>query len=257
MKETLNTYSKENKAKDLNIRPEYSGFALLKHTLKNASLNLNEDIYEKLKQFNDLLYDANQRTDLTNVPQEESPIRHYADSLLILKSKELFKPGFSVIDVGTGAGFPGMPLAIARQDINFLLLDALKKRCDFLEFAVKELGLKNVRVLHSRVEDAAHGELREKFDLSLSRAVASMNVLLEYMLPFVRVDGAALCWKGPSLYQELETAKKAVEILGGSFYKTIELPIENRTHLVQVVNKTKNTPDKYPRRAGIPNKRPL
>jgi 16S rRNA (guanine527-N7)-methyltransferase len=229
----------------------------LKPILTEAGLFLEDGIYEKIEHFNALLNKVNEFTDLTSIPQEDMPIKHYADSLLILLNKNLFKSGFDIIDVGTGAGFPGMPLAIARGDINFVLLDALKKRCDFLNLVRTELDIKNIQVVHARVEDAAQGEFREIFDLSLSRAVAPMNVLLEYMLPFVKLGGSSLCWKGPQLEREIQEAENAVHILGGEFKQTIKLPIENSAHLVQVVEKIKSTPAKYPRRAGIPSKRPL
>ncbi len=229
----------------------------LKPILTEAGLMLNDGVYDRLEYFNALLNEANRFTDLTNIPPEEMPVKHYADSLFILLYESLFRPGIYVLDAGTGAGFPGVPLAIARDDVSFVLLDALKKRCDFLNLVKKELKLNNVRVVHARMEDAACGDLREAFDLSLSRAVAPMRVLLEYTLPFVKLGGASLCWKGPQLAQEIKESENAARILGGTFEKSIELPIKNSAHLVQIVRKIKSTPEKYPRRAGIPGKRPI
>lgn len=229
----------------------------LKPILEKNGIILDSSTYAKLEAFNNILLETNKKTDLTNIKPEDMAIMHYADSILPLANKDLFLEGSSCIDVGTGAGFPGMPLAIVRSDIEFCLLDSLKKRCNFLQFAVQKLDIKNVKVIHMRAEDAAKGDFRESFDIAISRALAPMNVLLEYMIPFIKLGGRALCWKGPMLFDELGQSVNALEILGAKIDKLYTIPIEGLEHYVQAILKIKPTPGKYPRRAGIPNKKPL
>lgn len=211
---------------------------------------------ERLEGFHSLLLAFNEKMDLTNVPEEEMAIRHYADSLLILK-EGLIRPGDRLIDVGTGAGFPGLPLAILRPDTRVCLLESRKKRCDFLKKVVEELNLSNAALLCGRAEELARPPYRESFDLALARAVAPLNQLLELLLPFVKPGGKALCWKGPALFSEMAEGASAAGILGGSPGSLIDLGIPGRSHYVQVFDKTSPTPKQYPRRAGIPGSRPL
>lgn len=212
---------------------------------------------EKMQAYYELLVEWNRRMDLTNVPPEEMPLRHFADSLRPLSHEVWFPKGCRLIDVGTGAGFPGLALAIARPDMEVVLLDSLRKRCDFLETVAAELDLRNVSVLHERAEDAARGPLRASFDLAAARAVAPMRVLLEYLLPFVRVGGSALCWKGPGLQDELKEVKAALFLLKGRLGECYPLGLPGMEHSVQAVVKTAPTPAVYPRQAGIPKKKPL
>jgi 16S rRNA (guanine527-N7)-methyltransferase len=168
---------------------------------QSAGIPLSMEAAEKLFQFHLLLTDWNKRMDLTAVLEESEMVdRHYVDSLTPLKTDRLFPKGASVIDVGSGAGFPGIPLAIARPDIHVTLLDAQQKRVRFLQEAAAQLNLINVSAIHGRAEDTAHQlEFRESFSLALARAVASLPTLLELLLPFVRIGGRALCWKGPAV----------------------------------------------------------
>ncbi len=229
----------------------------LRQILKPQGLHLTEKQYEQLSGYHFLLLDWNQRMDLTNVPPEEMPLRHYADCLLPLLREDLFVEGASLVDVGSGAGFPGMPIAIARPDHEVLLLDSLQKRCAFLQAVVDALGLPNVRVLHARAEDAARGELRAAFDLAVARAVAPLRVLAEYLLPFVKVGGKAICWKGPAANEEQTQAKSALKLLGGSAEAPWVLPLEGQEHMLLTINKSAPTPVTYPRKAGTPAKKPL
>ncbi|MBQ9196453.1 MAG: 16S rRNA (guanine(527)-N(7))-methyltransferase RsmG [Clostridia bacterium] len=225
--------------------------------LQNAGIVLDGEACRKLSAYHALLLDWNSRMDLTNVPEEEMALRHYGDSLLPLSHADWFPDGASLIDVGTGAGFPGMALATVRPDLRVTLLDAQRKRCDFLQAVCQELALRNVAVLHARAEDAARGELRECFDIAAARAVAPLNVLCEYLLPFVRLGGRALCWKGPAVTEELESGEKAAHILGAKAEPLARLPIEGREHYVQPFIKLKKTLRQYPRKSGTPAKDPL
>ena len=229
----------------------------LQALLENGGVQLDDAIYEKLMGYHKLLLEWNEKMDLTNVPEEEMAVRHYADSLLPLGHKEWFKENAKLIDVGTGAGFPGLMLAIARPDMQVTLLDAQRKRCDFLQAVCDQLELKNVTVLHARAEDGARGALRETMDLAVARAVAPLNVLCEYLVPYVKIGGYALCWKGPAVKDELAEGKKAAQLLGGKAEELVRLPIEGREHYIQPVKKMVATARRYPRKSGTPSKEPL
>ena len=229
----------------------------LKTILAAADLTLDGAACEKLEAYHALLLEWNACMDLTNVPEDEMALRHYGDSLLPLGQAAWFPQGARLIDVGTGAGFPGMPLAIARPDMQVTLLDSQRKRCDFLSAVAQRLGQGNVTILHARAEDAARTELRERFDIAAARAVAPLKVLCEYLLPFVKLEGRALCWKGPAVLEELKSGEKAAHILGAKAEPLVRLPIEGREHYVQPFLKLKKTLRQYPRKSGTPAKEPL
>lgn len=234
---------------------------LLKSRLVEAGIPAPEEAAEKLGIYHALLLEYNQRMDLTAVLEDGEIIdRHYIDSLLPLSMPGMIPDAGNVIDVGTGAGFPGMMLALFRPDLSFTLLDAQQKRLTFLEAVLKETGTKNVTLVHARAEDGARTPaLREQFDLAVARAVAAMPVLAEYLLPYVKVGGKALCWKGPGALEELPQAAKAARILGGRLGEAIPAPIPGRDwqHILLPVFKETPTPKKYPRKAGTPGKEPL
>jgi 16S rRNA (guanine527-N7)-methyltransferase len=211
---------------------------------------------ERLAAFHAYLLEENEKMDLTNVPDAEMTLRHYADSLLPIRHG-LIATYSTFMDVGSGAGFPGLVLSIALPDAQAALLDARRKRCDFLAEAVRRLGLQNTQVVWGRAEDVAHTAHRERYDLALARAVAPLSVLAELLLPFVRVGGGALCWKGPGLEGEKAAGKKAAALLGGKMGETVNLLIPGRESYVQVIRKTAPTPEKYPRKAGLAEKSPL
>lgn len=215
----------------------------------------------KLAHYHAMLLDYNTRMDLTAVTEEMEMLdRHYADSLMPLSLPELFPLGASLIDVGTGAGFPGLPLAIARPDLKVTLLDALQKRVGFLNDVIGALGLYNAQAVHMRAEDAARSPAyRERFDIAAARAVAALPTLLEYTLPFVRVGGQALLWKGPAALCEIPACRPVAHLLGGQLQEPIPMPIAGRDwqHLVLPVNKSSATVRLYPRRSGMPHKQPL
>ena len=213
----------------------------------------------QFQRYHELLAEANGRMNLTRVPEDESEAadRNYLDCIAVLAGG--FPKVESAVDVGSGAGFPGIPLAIMLPEVRFTLIDALGKRVDFLNRVISELGL-NAEALHLRAEDAARRpELREAFDLATARAVAPMNVLCEYLLPLVRVGGHALALKGPGLDEELRQAENAVALLGGSVERVQPLAIPGRDwdHRAAWIAKAAGTPEKYPRRSGVVEKRPL
>ncbi len=211
---------------------------------------------EQLEAFHRLLLEHSRLMDLTKVPEEDMTLRHYADALSALPLGLLPESG-AVIDVGSGAGLPGIPLAIAAPGLRLTLLEAREKRCAFLERVRLELGLSNVTVLCARAEDAARTGLRETFDRALARALAPLNVLAEYLLPFLKPGGLALCWKGPAVKDEGEAGGRAAAQLGGRLGRLMDLGLPGRSHFIQVIEKTGASPLKYPRRAGVPAKNPL
>ena len=209
-----------------------------------------------------MLADWNTRMNLTgDTDFAASLTRHYLDSLAPLHWADLFEPGARLIDVGSGAGFPGLPLAIARPDLQVTLLDSLAKRIAFLTAVTEALGLTNVRLIHSRAEDGGRDSaLRERFDVAVARAVAPLPVLCELLLPFVRVGGRMVCYKGPSAEGELAAGQKAARMLGGGRVENrpVFLPSEpDWRHCVLVCPKEAKTVRQYPRKAGTPSRQPL
>ena len=215
----------------------------------------------RLLAYHALLMDWNSRMDLTAVTEEAEMIdRHYVDSLMALMVPGLIPARGSLIDVGTGAGFPGLPLALALPDMRVTLLDAQRKRLDFLQAVIDELKVTNVTLIHSRAEDGARRpDCRERFDVAVARAVAPTAVLAEYLLPYVKVGGKAVCWKGPALAEELEQGRRAAFLLGGKVGEAIPCAIPDRDwqHLLLPIHKAQKTARQYPRKSGTPGKAPL
>lgn len=217
---------------------------------------------ERLARYHAMLCDWNERMNLTGSTDFEDALdRHYLDSLAPLETDGLFPFGARLIDVGTGAGFPGMPLAIARPDLCVTLLDSLAKRLGFLSAVIEELGLVNVKLVHARAEDGGHDpKYREQFDIAVARAVAPLNVLSELLLPFVRVGGKMLCYKGPAARDEWAAGERAARLLGGGtpVLHPARLPSQPEwEHCVVAVQKTEKTVRQYPRKAGTPSRLPL
>lgn len=214
---------------------------------------------DRLARYHALLTEWNARIDLTAVLDPEEMVdRHYLDSAAPL-ALGLIPQGARVIDVGTGAGLPGIPLCILRPDLRVTLLDAQRKRVTFLQAAIEALDLP-AQAVHMRAEDAARDEAhREAYDVSVSRAVAATPTLLELTLPFVRVGGRAIAWKGPGLQAELEQARRAAHLLGGALEGVLDAPVPGRDwqHVLLVCAKRQKTARQYPRRAGLPGKNPL
>ena len=222
----------------------------LKEYLEKLNIEINDRQEEQFVQYMNLLVEWNEKMNLTAITEREQVfIKHFADSLTPLMYFD-FK-GKSVIDVGTGAGFPGLPLKIAEPTIELTLLDALQKRIGFLE---------NVHYIHARAEEGSRmPEHREQYDIAVSRAVASLNVLSEYDLPYVKVGGKFIALKGPTAYDEIKEGEKAVEILGGEItsVKEVTLPQTDITHTIVEITKIKSTDEKYPRRAKKISSSPL
>lgn len=213
----------------------------------------------KFEKYHEMLIEGNTRMNLTRVPDDlrEAADRNYLDCIAPLAHD--FPAISNAVDVGSGAGFPGIPLSIMLPDVHFVLVDSLGKRVGFLKEVIDALQL-NAEALHLRAEDAARRpDLRASFDLATARAVASLNLLSEYLLPFVRQDGWMLALKGPSLEDEVEQAGYALGLLGGELVRTTCLPIPGRDwdHRAAWIRKTHPTPAKYPRKAGLPEKKPL
>ncbi len=219
-------------------------------------ITLTEKQANQFEIYLNFLLEYNEKVNLTALTQEDEVIlKHFVDSCM---GASLIKENALCADIGTGAGFPGVPLAILREDITVLLVDALNKRLVFLNELKEKLGLKNISTLHARSEDAGQSkENRQKFDYVFSRAVARMNVLLEYDLPFVKVGGYMLAWKGPQVNEELNEAQNAMNILGGTLKKVHKQAILDTEHYIVQVKKIKDTPNKYPRQAGLIKKKPL
>lgn len=229
--------------------------------LSKYSEKIEVDITEKeskyLFNYMKLLLEWNNRINLTAITNEKEIIlKHFIDSLT---TNKYIKNNKTIMDIGTGAGFPGIPLKILNEEINFILVDSLNKRINFLQEVKNRLEINKLDLIHSRVEDLAHNvNYREKSDIVISRAVANLRVLVEYMLPLVRKKGYCICMKGPKIDEELKDSKKAIEILGGKIEKIdkITLP-QNLERNILIIKKVENTPSKYPRKAGIPAKQPL
>ena len=196
---------------------------------------------EKLHIYLELLREWNSRMDLTAVLEDEETVdRHFIDSLTVLKTG-LIGDASSLIDVGTGAGFPGLVLAMANPELRVTLLDAQQKRLDFIQAVCKATGTANTVIVHARAEDGARRkELREQFDIAAARALAPVDVLSEYLLPYVRIGGCALCWKGPALKDELASGRRAAHLLGGRLEMPAACPVYGRNweHLILPVRKS-------------------
>lgn len=232
--------------------------ALFKEYLDKIKINVEDSKIEKFFDYMNLLISWNQKINLTAITEEkEIIIKHFIDSLTINKYIENYN---KIYDIGTGAGFPGIPLKILNDNKEFTLIDALNKRIVFLNEIKDELELKQIELIHGRVEDLAKNiEYREKGEVVVSRAVANLSTLVEYMLPFAKIGGICICMKGNKILEELKNAEKAINILGGELEKidNFVLPGSDLERNIVIIRKIKNTASKYPRKAGIPSKKPL
>ena len=231
---------------------------ILKEGSQEYGIELSDVQADKFINYAELLKDWNTRINLTAIEEDKDIIiKHFIDSLTI--APYLIKGGLSIIDVGTGAGFPGIPLKIVIDNLKVTLLDSLDKRIKFLNEVINTTQLKDINAVHGRAEDfGANPEYREKFDISTARAVAALPVLLEYCLPFVKIGGTFIAMKGNNI-EELKDSKKALSILGGEIeeVKEISLPFGEMRRNTITVRKLRQTPTKYPRKAGKPSKEPL
>lgn len=224
--------------------------------------DLSEEKYNKFQKYMNLLIERNKNINLTAITdKDEIVLKHFVDSLTISK---YIVDNSKIIDVGTGAGFPGIPLKIYNESLDITLLDSLNKRINFLNDVIEMLNLNKIRAVHSRAEDAAKNpDYRERFDIATSRAVANLSTLVEYLLPFVRVNGICICMKGPNVDEELSRAKKAIEVLGGRIEQVDNLKLaaddaENDLERnIIIIRKVRKCSNKYPRKAGMPSKEPI
>ena len=233
-------------------------------TLENGCRELGIELSQKQKnqfiQFYEFLVEKNKVMNLTGITEfEEVLTKHFLDSLACVKAIDMTKVK-TIMDIGTGAGFPGVPLKIAFPHLEACLLDSLKKRVNFLEESFELLGLEGIKAIHGRAEEyAKNKEYREKYDLCVSRAVANLSTLSEYCLPFVKVGGKFISYKSEKITEEMNAAQHAVKILGGKMDGQVEftLPDSDIYRNLFIITKEKSTPAKYPRKAVLPSKEPL
>lgn len=233
---------------------------ILKQGCQSMGISLNDEQEQQFIDFYEYLIEKNKVMNLTGITEfQEVLVKHFLDSLACVKAVDMDKIK-SVMDIGTGAGFPGVPLKIAFPHLDECLLDSLKKRVNFLEETFQLLKLTGITAIHGRAEEYAKNKnYREKFDLCVSRAVSNLATLSEYCLPYVKVGGTFISYKSGTVQEEVEEAEKAVKILGGKIKDVVyfSLPDSEIQRSLVVIEKVKNTPGKYPRKAGTPLKEPL
>lgn len=236
------------------------GKELLAKGLKELNLELSDKQQNQFMDYFYMLIETNKAMNLTSiVDEDEVMVKHFIDSLLIVKFVDLNKFG-SMIDVGTGAGFPGIPIKIMFPHIKVTLLDSLNKRLKFLNEVIEKLGLENISTIHGRAEDLGHKkEYRQNYDLCVSRAVANLSTLSEYCIPFIKINGIFASYKALGNAEETDEAKKAISILGAKIDRedAFELPCSDMKRKIVCIKKEKETPKKFPRKAGTPSKEPI
>lgn len=224
-----------------------------------ADNQIEKTAIDNFQIYYEMLIDWNEKINLTAITEENDvAIKHFLDSLNAAKG--MVKPGMKVIDVGTGAGFPGLPVKIANPKIELTLVDSLNKRINFLNEVISSLGLDGVNTVHSRAEDlGVNKDYREKYDMCVSRAVSNLTTLCELCLPFVKVGGYFVSLKGPKAEEEIKEANRAISLLGGEFERmeNYDLSDTELNHNIVVIKKISHTPTKYPRKAPKPSKEPL
>jgi len=234
--------------------------ATMKDGLKEICIEVTEEQLECFYFFYKMILEENKRINLTSIIEEEEfAVKHFIDSITCLKAVS-FNDGMTLLDVGTGAGFPGIPIKICRPGLEVILVESQAKKVKFLLKVIREMNLKNITAVHTRAEDIGKNPFyREYCDRVTARAVAGLEILAEYCLPLVKIGGFFLAMKGPKLDEEIIAAKKAVDVLGGEIEKIInlKLPVTGDERNLVVIKKIKQTPEKYPRRRGVPLKKPI
>lgn len=233
----------------------------LYNTLDSFNISYDDDKINRLISFYEMVVEKNKVMNLTGITDfDEFVEKHFIDSLILSQAYPDINKNKFVIDIGTGAGFPGIPLAIMYSNSRFVLLDSLNKRINFLNEVVAALSIRNVETIAGRAEDYGKDSLyREQFDLCVTRAVAGINLLSEYALPFVKIGGQCIPYKSADIEEELDNGRNAISILGGEFDRVVKVKIPNADYerSLVIINKKEATPDKYPRKAGTPKKKPL
>lgn len=231
---------------------------LLKSYMEKLNIDVTDGMLVQFEKYMDGILEWNKNINLTAITEKDDfVLKHYVDSVLGVNLPE-YDTAKKIIDVGTGGGFPGIPLAIVSPDKNFVLADSLNKRLKVINTLTDECGILNVETVHGRAEELARKkDMREKFDLCVSRAVANMSVLLEYCLPFIKTGGYLLAYKGPDAEKEIEAASKALKVLGGKVNRIEKVSLDGYNHNIVVIEKIKSTDKKYPRKAGTPTKEPI
>lgn len=232
----------------------------LKRKSEQLEVELTEQQLEQFKTYYEMLIEKNKVMNLTAITEKDEVIdKHFIDSISLNKAVDTTKP-LKILDLGTGAGFPGIPLKIAYPNLTITLLDSLNKRIKFLQEVIEELGLQEIEGIHGRAEDfAKQPAYREQYDLCVSRAVANLATLSEYCLPYVKEGGCFISYKSGAVEEEVNQSKKAIAELGGRIKEVIAftLPKTDIERTFVVIEKVKKTPKKYPRKAGLPSKEPL
>lgn len=226
--------------------------------LLKINIQIQNEQIEQLYNYMNLLIEWNEKINLTAITEpNEIILKHFVDSLTISK---YINKNEKIADIGTGAGFPGIPLKILNPDNEIILIDSLNKRINFLNEVIKSNNLNKIQAIHARAEEIGHNNnYRGQFDVVTSRAVAKLNVLLEYMLPLVKAGGKCICLKGPNTEQEIDEAKNALDILGGKIIKIEEITLpdsDNKRTIIEILS-VKHSLNKYPRKAGTPTNSPL
>lgn len=229
-----------------------------KEGLDKLNIELSDHQIQQFLTYYEMLVEKNKVMNLTAITEYDEVIeKHFLDSISLCQVCDLSKP-VTILDMGTGAGFPGIPLKIAFPEIEITLADSLNKRIKFLDEVIEELNLQKVTTVHARAEELARNkEYREGFDLVVSRAVANLSTLGEYCIPFVKEGGCFISYKSGEVDEEVETAKKAIKILGGQIKNIYKFDLSDQKRSFITIEKIKNTPKAYPRKAGTPSKMPL
>ncbi len=233
----------------------------LKDAFNQIELTLEQYQYEQFVKYYEMLIEKNKVMNLTGITEfEEVVYKHFIDSVIYFERILDKSLNISLMDMGTGAGFPGIPIKIVYPSVKVVLLDSLNKRIRFLQEVIDELDLKDITAIHSRAEDAGHNpKYREQFDCCVSRAVANLATLSEYCLPFVKMGGYFISYKSSEVDEELEASKHAVQLLGAKIeeQKKFTLPGTDINRSMIYIKKIKTIPKRYPRKAGLPSKEPL
>lgn len=234
----------------------------LKTLIERENINIKDEAQEKFYIYRDLILNWNEKINLTAILDEEQMnVKHFLDCLLLVKTN-LFKDNKKILDIGTGAGFPSIPLKIYNENLDITMIDSLNKRINFLNIVIDTLKFKNIKALHQRAEELSKKEEhREKYDLVVSRAVANLVTLLEFSIPFVKVNGFFVSMKGPQYKEELENSKSALKKLGAKLEKVLNFKIKYKDEILDrnilIIKKVNKTDKKYPRNMGQIKKKPL